>query len=126
MEETSGKPLTDGLASRIMGWKPCPDRFVKSGRSWIPRWRFQPLTQTSDAFQLLNSAAGSLILTTGRDGTYRAEVRFGAHVGRAAASSVATSITVAVARAIGLDVPDEVIPSLASIDHREKRDGQPR
>jgi len=35
--------LTEELASRIMRWRVTPDRYIKSGRSWVPRWHFKPL-----------------------------------------------------------------------------------
>src|SRR5262245_53243691 len=37
--------LTVALAERVMGWRVAPGRFIKSGRSWIPHWRFSPLTR---------------------------------------------------------------------------------
>jgi hypothetical protein len=36
----SDDTLTAYLAERVMRWNATPDRFIKSGRSWIPRWRF--------------------------------------------------------------------------------------
>lgn len=95
--------LTDELAVRVMRWRPAPDRFVKSGRSWIPRWRFQPLADLVDAFQLLDHAALNYTLT--RDcHMFTAHVRVGASRGTASGELKARTITLAVARALGIDV----------------------
>jgi hypothetical protein len=97
----SDAKVTDELAAHVMGWKPGPDRFTKSGRNWIPRWRFQPLTDLPDAFQVLDRAADHYTLT--RDGrTFTAEVRSGSGRGTASGELLAKTIALAVARAIGL------------------------
>jgi|HubBroStandDraft_1064217.scaffolds.fasta_scaffold83683_2 hypothetical protein len=116
--------LTDELARRVMHWKPGLGRFLKSGRQWISRWRFQPLSNIDHAFQLLNAGAGSLVLRTAKDGSYLAQVKLEQRTGCASSPSVATSISVAMARALGLDVPDEALKSFATKPLRRKRDGQ--
>jgi hypothetical protein len=94
--------LTDQLALRVMGWKVAPDRFVNSGRSWIPRWRFRPLEELADAFQLLDCAADHYVLK--RDGrSFTAEIRTGSRRGTASGELKARTITLAVARALGLE-----------------------
>jgi hypothetical protein len=103
--------LTNELAARVMGWKPAPDRFVKAGRGWIPRWRFQPLTRLEDAFQLLETAGSTYSLATASDGTFSARVRVGNRIGRASGEPKATTITIAVARALGLYPSDETAPA---------------
>jgi hypothetical protein len=118
--------VVDELVCRVLGWRLAPGRYIKSGRRWIPQWRFQPLTNIDDAFQLLNAGAGSLVLKTTKDGSYAAQVKLGQRTGRATAPSVASSITVAIARAIGLDVPDEPLSSLATKSLRRHRQGQAR
>jgi hypothetical protein len=95
--------LTNELAARIMGWKPAPDRFVKSGRSWIPKWRFRPLAELADAFQLLDRAAHHYTLSMD-GGTFTAEIRVGSGRGTASGELKARTITLAVARALGLEV----------------------
>ena len=95
--------LTDQLALRVMGWKAAPDRFIKSGRSWIPRWRFRPFEELADAFQLLDRASDKYILQ--RDGrTFTAEIRIGSGLATASGEQKARIISLAVARAIGLEV----------------------
>jgi hypothetical protein len=90
-------------AERILGWKASPDRFFKSGRSWIPKWRFQPLANLADAFELLDCAAHAYTLTSeGR--IFTAEVRVGSLLGRASGQLKSEAITIAVARALGIDV----------------------
>jgi len=48
--------VTARLAERVMGWSVAPDRYLIGNRSWIPRWRFQPLERLEDAFRLLEKA----------------------------------------------------------------------
>jgi hypothetical protein len=96
--------LTAILAERVMGWAVGPDRFLMAKRRWIPRWRFHPLTRLEDALQLLEHAASNYTLTATTGGTFAAEVRVGDHTGSASGKSKATTITVAVARAIGIQV----------------------
>jgi hypothetical protein len=94
--------LTEQLALRIMGWKIAPGRFIKSGRSWIPRWRFRPLEELADAFQLLDCATEHYIIK--RDGpSFTAEIRTAAGRGAASGELKARTITLAVARAVGLE-----------------------
>jgi hypothetical protein len=101
--------LTAILAKRVMGWGVGPDRFLMDKRRWIPRWRFQPLTNLEDAFRLLEKAAGTFTLTASADGTFAARVRIGKNrSGKASGKSKATVISTAVARAIGLDLADRL------------------
>jgi hypothetical protein len=117
--------LTEELARQIMHWKSAPDRFIKSGRTWIPRWRFQPLNNLEDAFQLLEKAASTFKLATAPDGIFTARVRVGDHIGIASGEPKATSITLAIARAIGLDAPDQAVSRFKSKVARRK-DGEPK
>jgi hypothetical protein len=95
--------LTDELATRVLGWKPSSDRFVKPGRGWLPRWRFRPLEELADALRLLDAAAQRYVLT--RDGrTFTADVEVKSRRGKASGTSKARAITLAVARAMGLEV----------------------
>ncbi len=92
------------LAERILGWKACPDRFIKSGRAWIPRNRFRPLTRLEDAFLLLDNAASNYSLTrVGR--LFTAEVQIGVVTGNATGGPRARTITLAIGRALGIEVP---------------------
>jgi hypothetical protein len=47
--------LTNLFAGRFLGLRPTRDRFVKPDGSWIPRWRFAPLSRLEDAFSLLEA-----------------------------------------------------------------------
>lgn len=100
----SDQALTDALAERVMGWKATPDRFIKSGRSWLPKWRFAPLSRLDDAFQLLDHSSSTYKLERGEAGEFRVEVRFGGHVGRASGEPKARAITLAIARSLGIEV----------------------
>lgn len=97
--------LTDKLAAQVLGWKATPDRFIKSGRSWIPRWRFRPLKVLGDAFLLLDHAAAHYTLTGTRT-NFAAEVQIESHRGEAVGEHKARTITVAVARALRLEVDE--------------------
>ena len=93
------------MAERVMGWKARPDRFVRSGRSWIPRWRFQPARNLMDAFQLLDGAAPDEYSMSGGNGVgFQVRVRIGNIVGEARGISKPLAITRAIARAVGIEV----------------------
>ena len=95
--------LTNELAIRVMGWKLGPDRFIKSGRIWIPRWRFRPLAELSDAFQLLDKSANQYTLTRNQS-SFFAEVEIDSCRSKAVGEHLARTITVAVARGLQLEV----------------------
>jgi hypothetical protein len=96
--------FTAFLAERIMGWKAGPDRFVKSGRTWIPRNRFRPLARLEDAFLLLCHAASNYRLTS-VDGLFTAEVQIGARTGKATGEPKARTISLAIGQALGIEAP---------------------
>lgn len=101
----TSEQLTAVLAERVLGWRATPDRFIKSGRSWIPRWRFRPLTELADAFRLLDHAAAHYTLT-GNCSTFIAEVQIESCRGKAVGDHKARTITIAVARALRLEVDE--------------------
>jgi hypothetical protein len=92
------------LAERVMSWKVCPDRFIKSGRTWIPRSRFRPMVRLEDAFLLLDRAAAAFGLTSA-GGVFTAEVRVGNRTGKATGEPKAKTITLALAQALGIEAP---------------------
>jgi hypothetical protein len=94
--------LTEFLVIRGMGWRICPDRYVKTGREWLPRWRFQPLTDDADALQLLDRNAETYKLEKGADDRFRASVRIEGRLGKASDLLRSRAIAVAVARALGI------------------------
>jgi hypothetical protein len=96
--------LTEELAARIMGWKIAPDRFIKFGRNWIPRWRFRPFQELADAFQLLDRVADCFSLTGTTKMGFIAVVQVGDRRGKASGKQIARTITTALARAVGLEV----------------------
>ena len=95
--------LTAQLAEKVMGWKVAPGRIIKPGRSWIPRWRFRPLLDASDALELLSRAAESFHLVGPRRKVFIVEVKIGSRCGKASGNQFARTITTAVARALGLE-----------------------
>lgn len=101
--------LTAVLAERIMGWTVGPDRFLFGHRQWISRSRFQPLGRIQDAFRLLGASASDFVLSKTAGGMFTATIRIGERTCTASGQSGAATIAVAVARAIGIDVPDELL-----------------
>lgn len=105
MENAAVEQLTDRLAARVMGWKPGPERFTTSGRGWIPKWRFQPLTNLTDALRLLEKAAPDRCdMSQTPDGFFVVKLQIGSGRGRACETSKSLAITLAAARALGLEV----------------------
>jgi hypothetical protein len=104
----TAEALTAELAQKVMGWGAAPDRFLIGNRSWIPRWRFQPLERLEDAFRLLEKAQPEHY-SMGLDdsGRFFAEVRIGGRLGKARDNSKPRAITLAVARAMGLREVEE-------------------
>lgn len=100
--------LTERLASEILGWRTAPGRFIKPGRGWTPRWNFSPFTKIEDAFLLLDRSGSNYTLTAKSDDGFCAEVRvserIGTAAGRAHEGSKSRVITLALARALGLEV----------------------
>jgi hypothetical protein len=89
-----------------MGWRAAPDRFIKSGRSWLPKWRFAPLSRLDDAFQLLDRFASTFKLERTSEDTFAVEVRSSGRIGKASGEPKARAITLAIAQALGLEVPN--------------------
>jgi len=104
-QATTDAILTDILAERVMGWKVGPDRFIKSGRAWLPKWRFSPLSRLDDAFELLDRSGSTYRLERIGGRAFTVEVQLGGRVGRASGELKARAITLAVVRLLGLDVP---------------------
>jgi hypothetical protein len=114
--------LTAQLAESVLGWRVTPDRFMKSARSWIPRWRFTPLTNLEHAFQLLDRAVSNYTLTAGAGGIFTAEVRVRGRMGKASGQSKAKTISLALAQALELGLPDEVgVPASVPVHRRSPR-----
>jgi hypothetical protein len=107
----TGDQFTALLAERLMGWRVGPERFLKGERRWTPRWQFQPLRRLEQALQLLERANGQYTLTKAADGTYTAQVAVGDQAGSAAGKSEAATITLALARALGIQVdsPEDLV-----------------
>ncbi len=120
--------LTEELVRQVLGWKVAPDRFIKSGRSWLPKWRFAPLSRLDDAFQLLDRSASTYKLERTRDNAFSVEVQFDGRIGKASGEPKARTITIALAHALGLELPDEVgatvsVPVRRRPRSRSKLDG---
>ncbi len=103
----TAEALIPQLAERVMGWGVAPDRYLVGNRSWIPRWRFQPLERLEDAFRLLESARPDHY-TMGLDasGRFAVQVRIAGRLGVARDEVKPRAITLAIARALGLEEVD--------------------
>src|SRR5947209_6513322 len=97
--------LTALLAELVMGWRVAPDRFIKSGRNWIPKWRFKPLARLEDAVQLLNRASDNYTVTA-RGRSFTVTVRVAGRTGRTFGGPKARTISVALARTLQSEVPE--------------------
>ena len=96
--------LTALQAERVMGWTVAPDRFLMDKRRWQPRWRFQPSENLDDAFTLLEKAAPQ-VYSMGDDGEgFWVHVRIGEATGEARDMSKPRAVTLALARALRLEV----------------------
>jgi hypothetical protein len=117
--------LTDELAARVFGWRLAPGRYIKAGRSWIPRSRFQPLADLKDAFRLLDAASKDYCLLAKPDGFFTAEIKMGGRIGKASGKSPSRTITFAVALALGIDAPNEVaLPTSVRSRSRKEASGR--
>ena len=96
--------LTGALVERLLGWKSTVERFVKSGRSWIPRWRFAPLVRLPDAFHLLEHSGAQYIISK-EAARFTVRVELDGRAGKTychAADGLARAMTTALALAAGL------------------------
>jgi len=101
----SDERLIDELARQIMHWKPAPDRFIKSGRSWIPRWRFQPTQNLVDALQLLNQAEpDEYRIAGGKNCEFRVRIRIGEITAEVSGLPKPRVISCAIAKAFGIGI----------------------
>jgi hypothetical protein len=95
--------LTDELAERVFSWRLAPNRYLKPGRSWTPRARFQPLHDVRDAFRLLKALTNHSAVIRVEGETFIAEVRLGGQIGKAVGKSEARTLCLALAMALGID-----------------------
>ncbi len=95
--------LTEELASSVMNWKVAPDRFIRSGRSWIPRWRFRPFDDVEAAIQLLERATDGFSLTSDRR-AFTAIVQIGGNYGKATGKELARTVVTALCRGLGIQI----------------------
>jgi hypothetical protein len=79
----TSEQLNGIFAERVMGWRITPDRILKGGRHWSPRWHFQPLRRLEHALLLLEKANGRYTVENAADGRFIACVTAGDRVGTA-------------------------------------------
>jgi hypothetical protein len=97
--------LTSLLAQRVLGWAVAPDRFLMGNRRWMPRWRFQPVERLPDAIRLLEAAAAERFeISTDDNGLLSVRVEIGGMTGEAQDRSKSRAITLAIAKALQINV----------------------
>jgi hypothetical protein len=96
--------ITAALVECVLGWRHAPGRFLKPGRSWTPRSRFNPFTRLEDAFMLLERAGSTWVLSFGPDRVFTAQVGVGGRVGTASGEPKARVITLALCKALAIEV----------------------
>jgi len=95
------------LARRVMRWDVAPDRFLVGNRKWMPRWRFQPDIRLEDAFRLLEAAAPQkYTLSCEGPDAFCVQVWIDGRTGKAQDRSKPRAITLAVCRALQIEVHD--------------------
>ena len=96
--------LIDHLARQVLKWGVGPDRFLTGNRSWIPKWKFNPLEHLDDAFRLLDHSNGVRYAIAQTGATFAVEVERNGKIGKATGDSKPRTITLALARSLGLEV----------------------
>jgi hypothetical protein len=99
--------LADELAIRVLGWRKAPGRYIMMNRSWISESRFRPLVDVRDAFRVLDAVTNDYALVAISGGVFTAMVSVAGRVGRATGEPKARAISLAVARAMALDIAPE-------------------
>jgi hypothetical protein len=114
--------LTALLAQRVMGWRPALGRFLMENRRWLPSHRFQPTERIQDAFRLLEKAAPYKYKMRGDDtGVFYVHVQIGRATGEAQGRSKPLAIALAVARALGEEIPEESNAGVSLPSRRRSR-----
>jgi hypothetical protein len=70
--------LIDRLAQQVLHWDIGADRFLPGDRSWIPKWKFNPLEHLEDAFRLLDHSQAMRYSISQSGGSFTVEVKQGA------------------------------------------------
>jgi len=97
--------LINQLAQQVLHWRVGPDRFILANRSWLPKWRFNPLERLEDAFLLLDHDKSVRYVISQKDGKCQVEVEHNGEIGRACCDSKARAIVLALARSLGVLAP---------------------
>jgi len=115
--------IVEEIAKVVFGWRTAPGRFITSGRSWLPRWRFSPFERLDDAFEVLDRVSKHYTLSGRKGGKgFSAEVRVGRRLGKVSGDGKARTITLAVVHALGLELPRE---SKLTVRTRASRSKEP-
>jgi hypothetical protein len=99
--------LVDQLAQQVLHWRVGPDRYLTQNRSWLPRWKFDPLNRLDQAFRLLDAAAPSRYGISFSNGRFHVEVEVKGIIGRASDTSRTRAIVTALGRSLKLKGTEE-------------------
>ena len=96
--------LIDRLAQQVLHWRVGPDRFITGNRSWLPKWRFNPLQRLEDAFMLLDHSKSARYVISQTGAAFQVAVEHDGEIGRASDDCKPRAITLALARSLGLEM----------------------
>jgi hypothetical protein len=121
--------LTAILAQRVMNWRLGLNRYLTGNRHWISLWRFQPLDRLPDAARLLEAAAPERYTIHADSGLVSVCVQIAGKTGEAHARSRPRAISLAIARALQIDVaslesPDSVGEPPACVGAKRRAERQ--
>jgi len=120
-DQLADRMLTEPLAANVLRWRIAKGRFLRTDKSWIAGWKFAPLANLPQAFELLDVAKSAYILRRNENGAFEAEVRVCKRVGRAYGEPKARTITLALARALGFDVPPDLAVKKSVRESRSRK-----
>jgi len=90
-----------------MGWSVGPHRFLMKNRQWRPAWRFQPSTNITHAFEVLEAAAVlEYVLRVDSHGVCWVKVRTNVASAEASGPTLPLTICFAIARVYGIRVEE--------------------
>ena len=111
----SDNVLIEELAQMVLHWRVAPDRYLTGNRSWLPKWRFDPLQRLEDAFLLLDHNKSVRYVISQNGGRCRVEIEQNGRIGRASSDCKARAIVLALARSLGVLA---AATRMESSDHR--------
>jgi hypothetical protein len=114
--------LTVVLAERVKDRAFGCEHFLRGTREWTPPWRFQPASRLEDAAHVLAKLIPEkYVMGTADQRRLRTTIRIEVTTGEAHEYCQAAAITVAVARALGINTPSSTESSSNCLRLRHKQ-----